>query len=153
MKCRSLSVERHAVGALLGSGIGFVGTYHDLIQRAVVLCAAMVLTLVDGTLDAVVSTARMVHGCFLLRSMVRSYRSKSLGTCVQYFLIGENIFAEKIDTYINIGYNMKFVMYPILWFTPARLGKLVSRKGHSTHPALKVIDLLYTRHTRRCGSK
>ena len=105
MKCRSLSVERHAVGALLGSGIGFVGTYHDLIQRAVVLCAAMVLTLVDGTLDAVVSTARMVHGCFLLRSMVRSYRSKSLGTCVQYFLIGENIFAEKIDTYINIGYN------------------------------------------------
>ena len=64
--CRLLSVKRHAVGALLGSGIGLMGTHHDLIQRAVVLRTAMILALVDGALNVVVSTARMVHSYILL---------------------------------------------------------------------------------------
>ena len=29
----------------------------------------------------------------------------------------------------------------------------IEQEGHSTHPALEVIDLLYTRRTHRCGSR
>ena len=55
--------ERHAVGTLIHSGIHLVGTYHNAVQRAVVLALAMMGTLLDGTLDALVGT---IHLFFLL---------------------------------------------------------------------------------------
>ncbi len=67
--CLLLSVEGHAIGALLGSGICFVSADHDLIQRAVVLAAAMVFALVYGTLDATICATLMVHN-FLLPNSV-----------------------------------------------------------------------------------
>ena len=52
-----LLAEGHAVGALVHGGIHFVGTDHDLVQRAVVFVAAMVGALLDSTLDAFVGMA------------------------------------------------------------------------------------------------
>jgi hypothetical protein len=49
-----LFAEGHAVGALVNSGIHFVGTHQDLIQGAVVFVPTVVGTLLDGTLDALV---------------------------------------------------------------------------------------------------
>lgn len=49
-----LLAEGHAVGALVNSGIHFMGTHHDFIQGAVVFVLTMVGTLLDGTLDALV---------------------------------------------------------------------------------------------------
>ena len=49
-----LLAEGHAVSALVNSGVHFVGTNQDAVQGAVVLVAAMVGTLLDGTLDALV---------------------------------------------------------------------------------------------------
>ena len=49
-----LLVEGHAVGALVLSGIAFMGAYQNGIQRAVVLGSAVVGALTYGTLDALV---------------------------------------------------------------------------------------------------
>ena len=49
-----LLAEGHAVGALVNSGIHFVGAHQDAVQGAVVLVLTMVGTLLDGTLDALV---------------------------------------------------------------------------------------------------
>jgi len=49
-----LLTEGHAVGALVYGGVHFMGTHHDLIQRAVVLVLTMVGALLDGTFDALV---------------------------------------------------------------------------------------------------
>lgn len=49
-----LLTERLAVGALVSSGVDLVGTHQDLFQRTVVLVAAVMGTLLDGALDALV---------------------------------------------------------------------------------------------------
>jgi hypothetical protein len=49
-----LLVEGHAVGALVLSGIAFMGAYQNGIQGAVVLGSAVVGALTYGTLDALV---------------------------------------------------------------------------------------------------
>ena len=57
-------LEGLAVGALIHGGIDLVGANHDSIQRAIVLVAAVMGTLSNGTLDALVSMA--IHTDFLL---------------------------------------------------------------------------------------
>ena len=52
-----LLAEGLAVGALIRGGIHFMGTHQDLIQGAEVFVAAMVGTLLDGTLDTLVGMA------------------------------------------------------------------------------------------------
>ena len=49
-----LLTEGLAVGALICSGIDFVGAHQDLVQRAVVLVAAVMGALLDGALNALV---------------------------------------------------------------------------------------------------
>ena len=49
-----LLAEGHAVGALIDSGVHFVGTHQDLVQGAEVLVATMVGTLLNGTFDTLV---------------------------------------------------------------------------------------------------
>ena len=49
-----LLAEGHAVGALVNSGVHFVGTHQDAVQGAVILVATMVGALLDSTLDALV---------------------------------------------------------------------------------------------------
>lgn len=56
--------EGHAVGTLIHSRIGFMGTHKDPVQRAVVLAFAVVCALMDSTLDALVGMA--VHNETLL---------------------------------------------------------------------------------------
>ena len=67
--CRRVSIsllftEGLAVGALVHGGVLLVGAYHDAIQRAVVLGIAMVCTLLNGALNALVCMA--IHSAFLL---------------------------------------------------------------------------------------
>ena len=61
---RLLSVEGHAVGALVHSGIALMGAHQNGIQRAVVLGAAVVGALLYGAFDALVGMA--VHRKILL---------------------------------------------------------------------------------------
>lgn len=49
-----LLTEGLAVSALIGGGIHLVGANQDLIQRTVVLMAAVMGTLLDGAFDALV---------------------------------------------------------------------------------------------------
>ena len=51
---RLLSVEGHAVGALVHSGIALMGAHQNGIQGAVVLGSAVVGALIYGTFDALV---------------------------------------------------------------------------------------------------
>ena len=59
-----LLTEGHAIGALIHSGVGLVGTNQDLIQGAVVVAVAVVSALGNGTFDALICIA--VHFLFLL---------------------------------------------------------------------------------------
>jgi hypothetical protein len=52
-----LLAEGHAVGALVNGGIHLMGTHQDLVQGTVILMAAMVGTLLNGTFDALVCVA------------------------------------------------------------------------------------------------
>ena len=56
--------EGLAVGALVLSGICFMGTNQNSVQRAVVLVVTVISTLLNGTFDALVCIA--VHSSFLL---------------------------------------------------------------------------------------
>ena len=49
-----LLAEGLAVGALICSGIDFVGAHQDLVQRTVVLVTAVMGALLDGALNALV---------------------------------------------------------------------------------------------------
>ena len=60
-----LSAEGLAVGALVHSGVGLVGTDQDLVQSAVVLVLAVVCALLNGALDALIGIA-VHHNHFLL---------------------------------------------------------------------------------------
>ena len=63
--------EGHAVGALIHAGVGFVGAYQDLIQGAVVLAGAVVCTLGNGALHALICvTAHCSYLLFLFSSLV-----------------------------------------------------------------------------------
>ena len=57
-------LEGFAVSTLIQSGIGFVGSDHDSVQRTIVLVTAVVSALSDGAFDALVSMA--IHTHFLL---------------------------------------------------------------------------------------
>ena len=63
-----LLAEGHAIGALVHSGVCFMGAHHDPLQRAVVCFIAVVHTLSNGALNALVGI--MVHGLFLLFLMM-----------------------------------------------------------------------------------
>jgi len=52
-----LLAERLAVSALVGGGIHLVGAHQDLVQRTVVLMAAVMGALLDGTFNALVCMA------------------------------------------------------------------------------------------------
>ena len=61
-RCRGCPVqlllaEGHAVGALVHGGIHLMGANQNLVQGAVVLVAAMMGALSDGTFDTLVSMA------------------------------------------------------------------------------------------------
>ena len=56
--------EGHAVGALVHSGIGFVGAHQDPVQGAVVLILTVVRTLLNGAFDALVCV--IIHNDILL---------------------------------------------------------------------------------------
>ena len=64
-----LLAEGLAVGALVLRGVHFMGTHQDLIQRAVVLMAAVIGALLDGAFDALVCMT--VHSKSLLLNWVR----------------------------------------------------------------------------------
>jgi hypothetical protein len=57
-----LLAERLAVGTLIHSGIGLMGTHQNPIQGAVVLAVAVVSALLNGAFDALVCMA--IHSCF-----------------------------------------------------------------------------------------
>ena len=59
-----LLAEGHAVGAGIHSGVSLVGTHQDPLQRAVVSILAVVCTLRNGALNALVCVT--VHIQFLL---------------------------------------------------------------------------------------
>ena len=63
-----LLAEGHAVGALILSGVGLVGTHQDALQGAVVAGGGVVGALMDGAFDALVCVS---HEKFLLFSWVR----------------------------------------------------------------------------------
>jgi hypothetical protein len=88
-----LLAERHAVGTLVNSGVGLMGTHHDPLQGAVVLGVAMVSALLDGTLDALVSI--VVHFLFLLcfgvlHSMQQKVSAHSLHFSAGYDILLSN---------------------------------------------------------------
>ena len=56
--------EGHAVGALILGGVSLMGTDQDALQRAVIRFVAVMGTLMNGTLDALVGIA--IHSLFLL---------------------------------------------------------------------------------------
>ena len=64
-----LSVEGHTIGALLGSGIGLMGTHHNLVERAIVLCTTMMTALAYSALDAAIGSFMAIHVSDLLPSM------------------------------------------------------------------------------------
>ena len=64
----SLLTEGLAVGALVGSGIGLVSTHQDPFQGAEVCILAVMGTLLDSTLNALVCMA--IHGFILLFSVM-----------------------------------------------------------------------------------
>ena len=49
-----LLAEGHAVGALVYSGIGFMGTHQNTVKRTVVLAAAVMGTLADSAFNGFV---------------------------------------------------------------------------------------------------
>ena len=49
-----LLAERHAVSALVDSGIGLVGTHQDTVEGAVVFAVTVVSALLNGALDGLV---------------------------------------------------------------------------------------------------
>ena len=55
--------ERHTIGTLIHSRIHLVSTYHNAIQRTIVLALTMMGTLLDGTLNTFIGT---IHLIFLL---------------------------------------------------------------------------------------
>ena len=59
-----LLAEGHAVSALVHGGIHLVGAYHDLVQGAVVLVAAMVGALLDSAFDALVGMTVHIKASF-----------------------------------------------------------------------------------------
>ena len=59
-----LLAEGHAVGALVLGGVGLMGAYKDLVQGAVVGLVAVMGTLGNGALDALICFA--VHNADLL---------------------------------------------------------------------------------------
>ena len=77
--------EGHAVCALVNSGIGLMGTYQNPVQRTVVLIPAMVGTLCNGALDALVGMAVHKKPSFEMNSVpVCPVRGK---ICVRSFPI------------------------------------------------------------------
>ena len=62
----SALTEGLAVGALIHSGIGFVGTHQNPVQRAVVLVFTVVRALVHGAFDALIGMT--IHSFILLLS-------------------------------------------------------------------------------------
>ena len=72
-----LLAEGLAVGALVHGGVCFVGADHDAVQRAIVLVFAVVCTLGNGALDALVGIAvHIVDLLYLSSNVVWSFCRK-----------------------------------------------------------------------------
>ena len=65
-----LLAEGLAVGALVSSGVSLVGAHEDPVQGTVVLVIAVIGTLLNGTLDALVSVA--IHIVFPPLNWIRT---------------------------------------------------------------------------------
>ena len=63
-RAASLLAEGHAVGTGVLSGIGLVGTNHDLVQSTVVAGLGVVCTLLDSTLDTLIGVHKNDLLCF-----------------------------------------------------------------------------------------
>ena len=68
--------ERHTVGTLVHSGIHLMGTYHNAIQRTIVLALAMMGTLLDGTLNTLIGTIHLIFLLCLNSNLVLPIRMK-----------------------------------------------------------------------------
>lgn len=75
-----LSAEGLTVGALIGSGILFMGADQNPVQRAVICLIAMVGTLLDSAFDALVCI--LVHRSFLLLSVMVLVWPVSFDPCI-----------------------------------------------------------------------
>ena len=88
---KSALTEGLAVGALILSGVDFVGAHQDTIQRAVVLAVAVVCAGLNSTFDGLVSMAVHKTSSFYLGSAIvwqlpeKIYARGQLGHCI-FFL-------------------------------------------------------------------
>ena len=78
-----LLAERLAVGALVHSRVGFVGTDHDPVQGAVILGVAVISALLDGAFNALVGMAVHRISSFVLGSPVVLPEFQDI--CVAFF--------------------------------------------------------------------
>ena len=92
----SLLAEGLAVGALVCGGIGLVGAHQDPVQRAVICLLAMVLALLNSTLNALVCMT--VHGIILLLFVMELECPHSEKTYISFRLT--------IDFFSGIQYNI-----------------------------------------------
>ena len=60
----ALLLKRHAIRTLIHSGIAFMGTHQDFVQRTVVLGLTMMHTLVHGALNGTVDSTATAHLIF-----------------------------------------------------------------------------------------
>jgi len=96
MFVRLLLAEGLAVGALVCGGIGLVSTDQDPLQRAVICILAVVLALLDSTLNALVCMA--IHGVILLFSVMELGCPRYGKTYISLMLM--------IDFFSAIQYNI-----------------------------------------------
>ena len=80
----SLSAEGLAVGALVLSGSCLVGAHQDPLQGAEVCILAVILALLDSTLNALVCMA--IHGVFLLIFVMGLDCPTRRKTCISFML-------------------------------------------------------------------
>ena len=92
----SLLTEGLAVGTLVCGGIGLVSTNQDPIQGAVVCLLAVMLALLNSTLNALVCMT--IHGIILLFFVMGLACPKTAKTCISYRLT--------IDFFFAIRYNI-----------------------------------------------
>jgi hypothetical protein len=90
-----LLAEGLAVGALVNSGVAFVSTYQNPLQRAVVGILTVICALRNGTFDALVCMA--AHSQFLLfvdsAIVFPQFQEKNKGN-VSHFSTGSRLFSS-----------------------------------------------------------
>jgi len=91
-----LFTEGLAVGTLVSSGVHFMSTHQDPLQRAVIGILTVMLTLLNSTLNALICMA--IHGFILLLFMMGLDCPHAQKTYISYRLT--------IDFFFGIQYNI-----------------------------------------------